>query len=111
LYADEDEILIDVQRPVILNGIEDLATRSDLLDGAVVLELPPINEESRREERTLWAAFHESRAVPATLGGPSVRLASTSPVRRLGRQSTAVRSRNGRKGCDVGGERLEPADY
>lgn len=32
LYTDSDETLIEVQRPVILNGIDDLATRPDLAE-------------------------------------------------------------------------------
>jgi hypothetical protein len=42
LYTDSDEILFDAQRPVILNGIEELATRGDLLDHAIILYLPEI---------------------------------------------------------------------
>jgi hypothetical protein len=32
LYTDQDEILFDAVRPVILNGIEDIITRPDLAD-------------------------------------------------------------------------------
>ena len=34
LYTDADEVLFNATRPVIVNGIEELATRSDLLDRA-----------------------------------------------------------------------------
>jgi hypothetical protein len=34
LYSDDEERIFDVQRPVILNGIDELVTRSDLLDRA-----------------------------------------------------------------------------
>jgi hypothetical protein len=34
LYTDQDEALFDAQRPVILNGIEDIVTRPDLADRA-----------------------------------------------------------------------------
>lgn len=40
LYSDDDEILIDIQRPVILNGIDDLASRPDLGERCIHLELP-----------------------------------------------------------------------
>jgi hypothetical protein len=32
LYTDQDEVLFDAARPVILNGIEELITRPDLAD-------------------------------------------------------------------------------
>ena len=42
LYSDTDEVLIDAQRPLALNGIAELATRPDLLDRALPLYLPRI---------------------------------------------------------------------
>ena len=50
LYTDQDEVLFDAARPVILNGIEDIVTRPDLADRAVFLTLEPIPEERRRPE-------------------------------------------------------------
>ena len=35
LYTDQDEVLFDAARPVILNGIEDIVTRPDLADRAL----------------------------------------------------------------------------
>jgi hypothetical protein len=35
LYTDQDEVLFDAQRPVILNGIEDVVDRPDLADRAI----------------------------------------------------------------------------
>lgn len=63
LYTDQDEILFDAMRPVILNGIEDIVTRPDR---AVFLTLQPIPEEGRRSEAELWAAFEAER--PRILG-------------------------------------------
>jgi hypothetical protein len=57
LYSDGEEALFDAERPVILNGIEELATRGDLLDRAIVIYLPSIPEEQRRLEATLWQDF------------------------------------------------------
>jgi hypothetical protein len=62
LYSDQDEVLFDAARPVILNGIEDIVTRPDLADRA----LEPIPEERRRPEQELWAAFEAER--PRILG-------------------------------------------
>jgi hypothetical protein len=66
LYSDQDEVLFDAARPVILNGIEDIVTRPDLADRAVFLMLEPIPEERRRPEQELWTAFEAQR--PRILG-------------------------------------------
>ena len=66
LYTDQDEVLFDATRPVILNGIEDIVTRPDLADRGVSQTLEPIPEERRRPERELWAAFEKER--PRILG-------------------------------------------
>src|SRR5262252_5872097 len=66
LYTDQDEVLFDAARPVILNGIEDIIARPDLADRAVFLTLQPIPEEHRRPEQELWAAFEAER--PRILG-------------------------------------------
>ncbi|HHV54503.1 MAG TPA: hypothetical protein GXX55_03520 [Firmicutes bacterium] len=66
LYTDLDEVLVDVRRPVILNGIDDLTTRDDLRDRSIALTLPTLPEDERREESELWAAFEQDR--PAILG-------------------------------------------
>jgi hypothetical protein len=66
LYTDQDEVLFDAARPVILNGIEDIVTRPDLADRAIFLTLEPIPEDCRRTERELWAAFEKVR--PEILG-------------------------------------------
>jgi hypothetical protein len=67
LFTDEDEILFNVQRPVILNGIEEIATRGDLVDRSLIIELPKIPDDKRRTENEFWAAFEAAR--PAILGG------------------------------------------
>lgn len=65
-YTDQDEVLFDAARPVILNGIEDIVTRPVLADRALFLTLEPIPEKSRRSEAELWAAFEAER--PRILG-------------------------------------------
>jgi hypothetical protein len=66
LYTDQDEVLFDATRPVILNGIEDTVTRPDLADRALFLTLEPIPENRRRPEAELWAAYEAER--PRILG-------------------------------------------
>lgn len=67
LYTDQDEVIFDSQRPVLLTSIEEVATRSDLLDRCLVVWLPSIPEEGRRPEADLYAAFEAAR--PRILGG------------------------------------------
>jgi hypothetical protein len=66
LYTDSDEIIFDAQRPVLLNGIEDLATRGDFLERCIIVCLPQIPEAARQEESRFWPAFEEAR--PRILG-------------------------------------------
>lgn len=66
LYSDDEEVLFDARRPIILNGITDVATRPDLLDRAVIVEMASIPESERRREDELIEAFEGER--PAILG-------------------------------------------
>lgn len=54
LYTDADETIFAAQRPVVLNGIEELATRGDLLDRAITLYLPTIPDDKRQDEKDFW---------------------------------------------------------
>jgi phage/plasmid primase-like uncharacterized protein len=62
LYTDGDETLFNESRPVLLNGISDIATRPDLAERAIFLTLQPISESSRRPEEKLLAEFDAARA-------------------------------------------------
>jgi len=66
LYADDEETIFAAMRPVSLNGIDDLVTRQDLLDRALVINLPVIDTSKRQDEQTFWRAFEEAR--PRILG-------------------------------------------
>ncbi|MGB9866937.1 MAG: bifunctional DNA primase/polymerase [Bacillota bacterium] len=86
LFQDVEEILIDAKRPVIINGIDELADRDDLRDRAIIITLPPIPEHERREEGDLWQAFEADHLyiLGALLDAVSVALREVSSV-RLGR--------------------------
>ena len=66
LYTDDEEMIFEVQRPVMLNGIDDLDERADLLDRSVVLQLQMIPDGERRDEEALWAEFE--KAAPGVFG-------------------------------------------
>jgi hypothetical protein len=54
------------KRPIILNGIDDIATRPDLADRSIVQTLAAISDERRKLETELWADFERKR--PRILG-------------------------------------------
>lgn len=66
LYTDQEEVLFDAARPIILNGIEDIVARPDLADRAIFLTLDPVPEGRRRPEKDLWSEFITAR--PKLLG-------------------------------------------
>jgi curved DNA-binding protein CbpA len=66
LYTNREESTFEGRRPVCLNGIEDVATRPDLVDRALMLLLVAIGPDSRREERDLDREFAEE--APALFG-------------------------------------------
>ena len=61
-----DRRLFAAARPIILNGIEEVITRPDLADRAILLMLAPIAERQRRSATALWREFELAR--PRILG-------------------------------------------
>src|SRR5262249_28732422 len=55
LYTDYEEVLFDMQRPILMNGIEEVANRGDFLERAIMITLPSISESKRKDEATFWA--------------------------------------------------------
>ena len=66
LYTDDEEMLFEAARPILLNGIEEVVSRPDLGDRAIFLTLAPIGEVQRRPESELWREFEVAR--PCILG-------------------------------------------
>lgn len=67
LYSNTDEVLIQVQRPVIINGIEDLTSRPDLAERSLHIELEMISDSRRMSEEEFWRSFE--RDAPHIFGG------------------------------------------
>jgi hypothetical protein len=67
LWTDDEEMLFDAQRPIILNGIAAVGARPDLLERSLLIELPTIPDEQRRTEADLFAEFDS--ALPGIMGG------------------------------------------
>src|SRR5438876_4011953 len=66
LYTDDEEVLFEAARPILLNGIEEVISRPDLGDRAIFLTLAPIDEVQRLPESELWREFEIAR--PRSLG-------------------------------------------
>ncbi|WP_288960301.1 hypothetical protein, partial [uncultured Sulfitobacter sp.] len=82
LHSDADEVLFDATRPVILNGIPDLAERADLADRAIMLHLPTIQATERAFESDFWERFEEAqpRILAALLDATAHALGHVSQV-------------------------------
>ncbi|MCC5906016.1 MAG: hypothetical protein JJU13_07420 [Balneolaceae bacterium] len=61
LYTNDEEMIFQIRRPIILNGIDDIATRGDLLDRSIVINLPAIPQEQRKDETKFWNDFEALR--------------------------------------------------
>src|SRR5262245_3670250 len=66
LYTDDEEVLFQAARPLLVNGIEDVISRADLADRGIFLTLAPIGKQQRRSESDLWREFEI--ALPRILG-------------------------------------------
>ena len=75
LYSDSDEAIFDAMRPVMLNGIEEVASRADLLDRGVMVSLPSIPDRQRVPEKVYWDRFQKRQ--PAILGALLTALSAT----------------------------------
>jgi len=63
LYTDADEMSREIKRPIIMNGIEDVAQRPDLAERTVQIELGTIDSENRITEKVLWRDFEKARPL------------------------------------------------
>ena len=69
LYTDDNEVLFAACRPIVMNGIPDLATRGDLADRALVFQQPQLEDDKRLDETEFWQRFdgHHGRMLGALL--------------------------------------------
>ena len=66
LYTDDDDIIYNFKRCIGFNGINLGATKADLLDRGIIIELERIPREKRRRVEEIWAEF--DRIKPELLG-------------------------------------------
>lgn len=88
LYSDAEEVVLDVQRPVLVNGIGDVCHRLDLVDRTIMLTLPPLAGEEIAEKVLLAKA---EAARPRILG--ALLDAASAALRNLDRTELSTRVR------------------
>ncbi len=66
LFSDDDDIIYKYIRVILLNGINIVAQRPDLLDRTIPMQLERLTTEQRREESDLWKIFESVR--PGLMG-------------------------------------------
>lgn len=91
LFTDDDEIILRFLRCVMLNGINIVATRADLLDRSLLQELDRISESERKTEKEVWQQFEEDKpkilgAILLTLS-KAIAIYDTVKLDRVGRMA------------------------
>jgi hypothetical protein len=66
LYTDDEDVIIELRRAVIVNGINVPTDRGDVLDRSLVVELERIPDGERKTEEELWERFEAEH--PKLLG-------------------------------------------
>jgi Bifunctional DNA primase/polymerase, N-terminal len=66
LYTDDEDVIIEARRAVLLNGINVPTDRGDVLDRSLVVELERIPDGERKTEEELWERFEAEH--PKLLG-------------------------------------------
>jgi hypothetical protein len=66
LYTDDEDVIVELRRAVLLNGINAPTDRGDVLDRSLVVELELIPDAERRTEEELWERFEAEH--PRLLG-------------------------------------------
>jgi hypothetical protein len=66
LYTDDEDVIIELRRAVLLNGINVPTDRGDVLDRSLVVELERIPDGERKTEEELWERFEAEH--PKLLG-------------------------------------------
>jgi hypothetical protein len=62
LYSDDDDVVYSYRGLGGINGINLVASKSDLLDRGIIWKLAPIPERDRLTEEELWSRFEEVRS-------------------------------------------------
>jgi hypothetical protein len=75
LYSNNEERILEAKRPAIWTGINEVATRGDLVDRTISIELPTVPEEARKQEAEVEEQFR--KAAPKLFGALLTRIAGS----------------------------------
>ncbi len=59
LYTDDEDVIFELRRAIVLNGINIPTDRPDVLDRALPIELERVPSGERRTDEELWRRFEE----------------------------------------------------
>lgn len=80
LYTDSEESAHNIQRPVILNGIDDLASRPDLAERCIHLTLPTLTTRTTEAELATQFKVDAPKIMAALLDGLALALRDVDRV-------------------------------
>jgi hypothetical protein len=63
LYTNGEEHVMETKRPVVLNGIAVVATRPDLIDRVIHVDMPVISSEARKDDADTSASWERDRPL------------------------------------------------
>jgi hypothetical protein len=91
LYSDDEEAFFTARRPVLLNGIDAAASRPDLIERSILINLPVIEPEKRKAHKRVFDSFEATipRILAGALDAVSTALANqdTTEVKSLPRMA------------------------
>lgn len=67
LYTDDDDVVLKIQRTIMLNGINQVITKADLLDRSLLMKVERISTSQRISEDQFWKEFRDKKT--GILGG------------------------------------------
>ena len=122
LYTDDEDVILELRRAVLLNGINVPTDRGDVLDRSLVVELERIPVAQRKTEEEVWESFEREHSKllgalfdvlsKAIALKPSLRLSRRPRLADWGEYVAAVYEVTGRgaipRGLGRGGEGPEP---
>jgi hypothetical protein len=62
LYTDDEDVIVEMRRAVLINGINTPSDRGDVQERTLPLELERIPKTQRRSERVMWGEFDKAHA-------------------------------------------------
>lgn len=66
LYSNDEMMVIETCRPIILNGITDFVSKNDLADRSLLITMGRIDPKKRKSKAFLWEQYQEAK--PEILG-------------------------------------------